>query len=379
MFKKIAIISAFTPNNLTAGQSLTQNLIEKLLGKNYIIDLYIIEHKDENVLLNHENLNIIKLKVTKIERIINILLGIFFLINPIFSNRFNIFRAYKLSKMIKEKNYDVVIYNFSQVFLYYLFNRRSRSIFIIHDVIYQLFSRRKGFINKLFKYVSYIDEKVFFNFAKGEFVLLNEKDKNLINNLYGVKGHVGFVILDKKIFELDIDKIEIENTITLFGAWKRKENLQTFLYFFKNIYPHLNNQFQINILGTGISEDMVNFVKNLRNVKIIGFVENPYLYLAKSKVLFALLFEGAGVKVKVLEALASGTYVVGNEITFEGINIDKGKILCENESECIRMINEAYNIGRKEKKEIRLSFLEYYNSLKKLDEIVQDIIEGSIK
>ncbi len=379
MFKKIAIISAFTPNKLTAGQSLTQNLIEKLLGKNYFIDLYIIEHKDENVLLNHENLNIIKLKVTKIERIINILLGIFFLINPIFSNRFNIFRAYKLSKMIKEKNYDVVIYNFSQVFLYYLFNRRSRSIFIIHDVIYQLFSRRKGFINKLFKYVSYIDEKVFFNFAKGEFVLLNEKDKNLINNLYGVKGHVGFVILDKKIFELDIDKIEIENTITLFGAWKRKENLQTFLYFFKNIYPHLNNQFQINILGTGISEDMVNFVKNLRNVKIIGFVENPYLYLAKSKVLFALLFEGAGVKVKVLEALASGTYVVGNEITFEGINIDKGKILCENESECIRMINEAYNIGRKEKKEIRLSFLEYYNSLKKLDEIVQDIIEGSIK
>jgi len=376
MFKKIAIISAFTPNNSTAGQSLTQNLINKLMEKNYFIDLYIIDHRDEDILLNHKNLNIVYLKLTKFERIINVLFWIFFLINPIFSNRFNIFKAYRLHKMIKEKNYDVVIYNFSQVFLYYLFNRKNKSIFIIHDVIYQLFSRKKGFINKLLKYMSYINEKIFFNFAYREFVLLNEKDKNLINNLYGVKGHVGFIILDQNILEIDIDKIEVDNTITLFGAWKRKENLQTFVYFFKNIYPYLNNHFKINIIGSGISEDMIDLVKNYRNVQFIGFVENPYIYIAKSKVLFAVLFEGAGIKVKVLEALASGTYVVGNEITFEGIDIDKGRILYNNDNDCIKIINEIYNTEKEEKKEIRLSFLEYYNSSKKLDEIIQNLIEG---
>ena len=53
----------------------------------------------------------------------------------------------------------------------------------------------------------------------------------------------------------------------------------------------------------------------------MGFVENPYGYIAEAQGLIAPLFHGAGIKVKVVEALALGTPVLGSAVAWEGIDL----------------------------------------------------------
>jgi glycosyltransferase involved in cell wall biosynthesis len=55
------------------------------------------------------------------------------------------------------------------------------------------------------------------------------------------------------------------------------------------------------------------------NVKITGFVNDLCNYLGKANIFVAPLRVGAGVKNKVLQAMAMGKIVIGSPIAFEGI------------------------------------------------------------
>jgi glycosyltransferase involved in cell wall biosynthesis len=113
-------------------------------------------------------------------------------------------------------------------------------------------------------------------------------------------------------------------------------------------------------------------LKKLGNIKILSFIKNPYKIISESQILVAPLFEGAGVKVKVIESLACGTPVVGTEIAFEGIEFDKGLYLARRPTEYVQIIKELFNdVDLKYKNELRMEFLKFYQDYeKKLDYIL---------
>lgn len=75
----------------------------------------------------------------------------------------------------------------------------------------------------------------------------------------------------------------------------------------------------MSFFSYGIDVKLKSKVSTCKNIKIAGFVENPVAEIAKCQALVAPLHKGAGVKVKVIDALSSGTSVVGTDVTFEGI------------------------------------------------------------
>ncbi len=91
-------------------------------------------------------------------------------------------------------------------------------------------------------------------------------------------------------------------------------------------------------------------------MELLGFVENPYPVLAGARALIAPLFQGAGVKFKVLEALACGTTVVGTEIALEGIAADPGEelIRCTTGQDFITEINKQAAASRTAEEKDRL-------------------------
>lgn len=67
---------------------------------------------------------------------------------------------------------------------------------------------------------------------------------------------------------------------------------------------------------------MRNSYPNTPNVRIMGFAKSLADIYTTNSILLAPAFLGGGVKTKVLEAVAWGTPVIGNKLTFEGLGVD---------------------------------------------------------
>lgn len=115
-------------------------------------------------------------------------------------------------------------------------------------------------------------------------------------------------------------KIEVhENRFCFYGAWNRVENTESLEWFLKNVYPKVTTDINYVVIGGGLSESLQEKLRSYKNFSYLGFVDNPVIEIAKCQALIAPLHKGAGVKVKVIDALSSGTCVIGTNVAFEGI------------------------------------------------------------
>lgn len=154
-------------------------------------------------------------------------------------------------------------------------------------------------------------------------IVLNQKDSELVKKITN----------DDKKIEIDYPKIseafysvirspeKIENGAILFwGAMNRKENEDAILWFYENIFPDIQKKIpssKLYIVGANPTEK----IKQLSSDHIIvtGFINNPLCYFEKAQVSVVPLRHGAGIKIKVLEALAAKIPVVSTSVGAEGI------------------------------------------------------------
>lgn len=111
----------------------------------------------------------------------------------------------------------------------------------------------------------------------------------------------------------------MENTFCFYGAWNRAENAESLLWFVRKVLPCLPENLHFLVIGGGMSARLQRKLSAIPAVTFLGFVENPLLEIARCQALVAPLRREAGVKVKVIDALSSGTKVIGTEIAFEGL------------------------------------------------------------
>ena len=108
----------------------------------------------------------------------------------------------------------------------------------------------------------------------------------------------------------------------------------------------------------------------MQNVEYLGFVDNPYPIIANAKAEIASLHKGAGVKVKCVEALGSGTPIIGTEVAFEGIGEEYRKyMILANSPEEYKNIILDYPFTLSQKIEAKKNFIKYYNNKKILEYI----------
>ena len=145
----------------------------------------------------------------------------------------------------------------------------------------------------------------------------------------------------------DFDK---RNGILFFGAMGRLENIEAVEYFLNEVFPFLKNKFQIKFycVGGGITEELKNKYK-AENIEFTGYISDPSEYFDRSFCMIAPLLHGAGIKVKVLEGMASGLPVVTNDVGIEGIPaLDKYHYMhCNSKEEYINTIDELFENKKK--------------------------------
>ena len=114
----------------------------------------------------------------------------------------------------------------------------------------------------------------------------------------------------------------------------RPENYLSAIWFIENVMPLLADlDIRFVVLGSNPPEELARFESE--RVHITGFVQSVEPFFEQSMCLVAPLVLGAGIKVKVIEALSSGIPVLTNKIGIEGIPAENRKhyLHCETPEE----------------------------------------------
>jgi len=264
----------------------------------------------------------------------------FFIVYPflkIFSSKYfitNNFTKSRLTKLAGDNFQPDIIIVESTGCIYWIDlikNRFNKSFTVAscHDVSFLLLQRHLS-KNKNFNAKSYYKK-----FKEAEINALNKfdlvvthnvKDKNLLENEKIFQNEIHVISAYYDTYTVNPD--EPKDAIVFFGSMGRVENIEAVEWIIANIWTNLNAYFEDKIkfviVGGGMDLKKRKALEKIKNVEVTGFIDNPESIFSTAICLVAPLHLGAGIKVKVLEAMSSGIPVVTNQVGIEGIPAIKG-------------------------------------------------------
>jgi glycosyltransferase involved in cell wall biosynthesis len=258
---------------------------------------------------------------------------------------------YRLKKellRLKHSGYtpEIIELNWTQIIYFVSMIQRifpqAKYYAVEHDVTFLKFERefhlQKNFVGKQiakFKY-EYLKKKELALLKKFNVIFtFSRKDKNLlknINNVYVLTpyfNNFSFPIKKKK-----------NNTILFYGAMSRPENFLAAIWFIENVFLYLGNQdFSFTVLGSNPHQKLLAYQSN--RINITGYKKDIGPWLENSLCLVAPLQLGAGIKIKILEALSAGMVILASDVASEGIEIidDVNYFRCNSAKDYIEKIN----------------------------------------
>lgn len=198
-----------------------------------------------------------------------------------------------------------------------------------HDVTFlgkkRKYESTKGMIRKELNYVRYsnIKKRELAAIHQCDLVVThNKKDQNLLIANGVPKEKLGVIAPYYDSFP-STKRTPQKGNVIYYGAMNRIENSSSALWFIENVMPKIKDETIIfTVIGNKPPQELVN--KQSEKIVVTGFVDNPAPYFENAMCLVAPLLLGAGVKVKIIEALSSGVPVVTNDIGIEGIDAKDG-------------------------------------------------------
>ncbi len=166
--------------------------------------------------------------------------------------------------------------------------------------------------------------------------------------------------------------------VIYYGAMNREENWKSVIWFIDNVLPRLNSHIRLVVIGNRPPEILLR--RQNERVIITGFVDSVEPYFSKCLCLVAPLVLGAGIKIKVIEAMSAGVPVLTNSIGIEGIDAVAGEayIKCVHPEDYVESIS-AIEMGIINSKKISSNAKEYirkkWNYQKSLEEFNEKMIK----
>ena len=314
MRKRVLFLTAFLPHPGAAAEKNTMMMLEDL-SREYDIDLVYFKYKKEKEYIAPNNHIFVKRSFNNsiVRKLLNIFCFPF--VHPLFSVRFNWGVLCYLKTLVSENHYNAIILDHSQMFLYGKYIKSDiPKILLSHDVIAQRVGRNS---NALIKWICKKSERKALTVQNGFVFSFSQKDCDLIKSTYSINARLCLDYIDPYIIGAIPE--DYNNEFVFIGKWTREDNLDGVIWFYKTIVPRITKPVIINIVGKNFPKEKISCKNPMVSTNILGFVDNPYPLIAKSRAMIAPLFTGAGIKVKVIEALACGTPVIGTEIAFEGL------------------------------------------------------------
>lgn len=337
MKEKILVITAFVPHRAAAGEKNTMIMINDL-AKSYDVDLIYYKYEAEdsykpersNVRIVHEEINSLPRKLWGILS--------YPFIHPFFSIRFSWKMLSIINNLCEENHYKAVVLNHSFIFIFGKLGMPGLTkLLYCHDVIAQRIGRSS---NKLMTWICKKSEAKMLDIPNSYIFSVSQKDCDLINKLYGKSANVALAYIDDMI--INTVPTKVEDYFCMFADWTRTDNMGGAKWFIENVVPKIDSDITIKIMGRKFPDNLKSTNPHV-HLEVMGFVDDPYLILSNSRGLITPLFEGAGTKQKVIEALACGIPSFGTEISFEGLPEKYSDFLhlCHTSEDYIKAFNKS--------------------------------------
>jgi len=174
-------------------------------------------------------------------------------------------------------------------------------------------------------------------------IALHKKDSTRLQRLYGRKADFihPICVVDQMSKSLNNSaKIKkLPNEYILFVGSTFPPNIEAIKYLHDKVMPYLN--LHLVVVGSNLEKYSHKFSK--KNISIVGSVDDLTPFYVNAKLVVAPIFSGAGMKVKIAEALMYNKCVIGSKFSFIGYEkaVDNGVcIVADSENEYVDLIKK---------------------------------------
>lgn len=254
----------------------------------------------------------------------------------------------------KENGYspNIIILQWTQVVL--LIDQISmifpdaKIVSIEEDVSFLLYWRK--YLNEVRILKKLLRKALFMRLKKEELKALEMSDLVVVNNTKdeqllrkeNVNSYIFRMIPFYQSF-IDDDYVGDEKNIIMYGAMDRVENYSSVIWFIENVFNRITKE-RLRLIVIGSRPDARLLKYKSDKIIITGFVEDVAMYFKHAMCMVAPLLIGAGIKIKILEALSAGVPVLTNAIGAEGIGMinEIHYFHCEQAEDYINTIDDIY-------------------------------------
>ena len=161
-------------------------------------------------------------------------------------------------------------------------------------------------------------------------IVMSEDDRNYILKIFNIPSKIDVVSngVDTNWFKQK-KRNQGKDPIALYvGTFKWLPNIEAVNFLVKKVWPILKKKIpniKLRIVGNNPTNSIMDFEKSDSSIKVEGRVEDIRDAFVKTHILIAPVFSGRGTRYKILEAMASGTPVVGTSIAVEGLGVKHGE------------------------------------------------------
>lgn len=268
-----------------------------------------------------------------------------------------------LENHLKNNEYDfIVIFNSHMGWIVDYLKAKTKSKIILREENLELSIMEKFYQNQkniFLKIYSWIQYKKFIKYEPAlcekfdACLMISNQDKE---KLLTYSKNVNAIVVNSGIDEnlLKLKKINVDKySIFHIGSLNWYPNLDGLMWFLDKIFPKIISKeprSRLFIYGSRLPENILlkNEIKN--HVVNVGFVENLWNEIKDKQIAIVPLRIGSGIRIKILELLASSNIVVTTSLGAEGIGLtNKKNILIADDAnmfagEILKLFNDKYEI-----------------------------------
>jgi glycosyltransferase involved in cell wall biosynthesis len=128
------------------------------------------------------------------------------------------------------------------------------------------------------------------------------------NNVLGLQFGI-----DDEILNYKSSSIRDKNAIVFLGKMNYQPNIDAVIWFCDNVLPKLNENITFFVIGPYPVKKIIDLEKKHKNIKITGFLKDPYGIMQQSLSVVAPMQTGGGIQSKILVAMGLGSKVIATK------------------------------------------------------------------